>query len=166
MAKKLTIAESADALKAVNHRKDYATCVQMVKKYQKARTRVASAVKAGEPMPPGMPEWPISFSFNKKGIHLLMKKSGCAGLRMYPAIHENGQLTLVLVAFDENGNNLTPGADSVLSLAKKGAKASGAKKLKALSADDSLNADDSLSADDPTMDESQINPPFNSPPLP
>lgn len=155
MAKKITAAESVAQLKKANHKKAYAESVEMVKKYQKHRTKLQNAKKKGEPVPADAPEWPVCFSFNKKGIQHLLKKPGCAGLRMYPALHPDGHLTLVLVAFDEEGNNLTPGAKSVPSKSalKTAAPGGSFPALKAAS-------------DEDTLDESQINPPFYSPPLP
>ena len=53
------------------------------------------------------------FAFNRQGLGLVLAQAGCAGFRAYPAQHDDGSHTWVLVGVGPDGNDLT-GADAVL----------------------------------------------------
>jgi hypothetical protein len=52
--------------------------------------------------------WPI-FGFSRQALDDMLGQGGCAGIRIYPAQHDDGSLTVVLVGVDEGGSDMTQG---------------------------------------------------------
>lgn len=107
MPKKPTKAEAVRLLQAKSHRIALAEARKMAKKYQKFAKALATSVAAGAPAPAETPSLPNSYQFNKKSVLKLLKENGAVGLRIYPGLDDEGQMTLLLVAFDEQGENIT-----------------------------------------------------------
>lgn len=124
----------------------------MAKKYQKFAKALAASVAAGAPAPADTPPLPNAYQFNKKGVLKLLKETGAVGLRIYPGLDDEGQMTLLLVAFDEQGENITypPVSPAVAPKAAKGSKA--------------LKADED--PDEGVLDDTQRCPPYPAPPTP
>jgi hypothetical protein len=155
MAKKVPQAAAASQLQSSSHQVGHERAVKMVKQYQKVRKALLAAHKSGSTMPASLPELGLSYSFNAASIRKLLKKPGAAGIRIYPAVNEANQLTMVLVAFDEAGNNInTPPAVSTKAGASAKSKAGPGMALK------------NTENDGNTLDDSQINPPYSAPPTP
>jgi hypothetical protein len=104
-AKKITSGEAILDLKKRKHDIDPSDATAIVKKYQSFRTKLIKAKEAGDIIPDKTPELPISVSYNKKAIQLLLKHPESQGIRIYPAI-KDGALTFVLVGIDANGENI------------------------------------------------------------
>jgi hypothetical protein len=51
----------------------------------------------------------IASAFNKKTLLDILNQEKCLGIRMYYAKKENGESTLVLVGFEENGDDIYDG---------------------------------------------------------
>ena len=105
-SKKISSEQAMQDLAARKHHVDQTTAAAMVKKYKSFRTKLASAKKNGGDLPANVPDLPTFITYNKKAIQNLLKKSDCAGLRIYPAINADNALTLVLVGVDEAGENI------------------------------------------------------------
>ncbi len=52
---------------------------------------------------------PISLSIPKSEIESLISQTECSKLRMYFGMNEQNKLTIVLIAADNNGNDITSG---------------------------------------------------------
>lgn len=52
---------------------------------------------------------PISLSIPKSEIESLISQTECSKLRMYFGMNEQNMLTIVLIAADNNGNDITSG---------------------------------------------------------
>jgi hypothetical protein len=52
--------------------------------------------------------WPI-LGFHRKAYERILGQDGCVGIRTYPAQHDDGRLTVVLVGVDEKGSDMTGG---------------------------------------------------------
>ena len=52
---------------------------------------------------------PISLSIPKSEIESLISQTECSKLRMYFGMNEQNKLTIVLIAADSNGNDITSG---------------------------------------------------------
>ncbi len=139
-------------LQAKSHQIDLAKAKKMARKYQKFAKELAAAVAAGSPAPADTPPLPNAYQFNKKGVQKLLKETGAVGLRIYPGLDDNGQMTLVLVAFDEKGENIT--YPPVAPMAKK------AKSGKALKSGGDEDPNEGV------LDDTQTCPPYPAPPLP
>lgn len=119
MAKKIPVAQVLQQLKEKNHQISRTKAVKMAKKYQKFRKEFEKAVADGGSVPAKSPALSISYSFNAKSIKRLLKEPGAVGIRMYPGINEDNNVNLILVAFDEAGNNINYSAGtSTVSKAK------------------------------------------------
>ena len=105
-SKKLTQQQAMEDLAKRKHHVAQSTAASMVKKYKTFRTKLASASKNGGALPATVPDLPTFVTYNKKAIQGLLKKPGCAGIRIYPAINNENTLTFVLVAIDEAGENI------------------------------------------------------------
>lgn len=148
MPKKVPQAAAAGQIQQTTHKLAQSNAIKMVKKFQKVRKELMAAKAKGQAVPAGFPEIGISFAFNAKAIKQLLKKPGAVGIRIYPAVNAENNLTLVLTAFDADGNNISiPDAAA-------------AKALKAAGALGGAEDDSS------TLDDAQINPPYNSPSTP
>jgi hypothetical protein len=60
------------------------------------------------------PNEPFGFNVGRNIIDQILAQPGCAGLRIYKAINEEGSQTLVYAGVDRNGNTIVeyPGVDS------------------------------------------------------
>lgn len=154
MPKKPTKAEAVKLLQAKSHQIDLAKAKKMAKKYQKFAKALAASVAAGAPAPADTPPLPYAYQFNKKGIQKLLKETGAVGLRIYPGLDDQGQMTLVLVAFDENGNNITYPPVTPLTKDKAG------KARKALKSGGDEDPNEGV------LDDTQICPPYPAPTTP
>lgn len=67
-------------------------------------------VKARRDADRGKPDAERPFAFNRKGLELLLGQQGCVGVRAYPAQHDDGEHTWVLVGVDGEGNDMKSGA--------------------------------------------------------
>lgn len=105
-SKKITAEQAMEDLSKRKHQVTQTTAASMVKKYKAFRTKLASASKNGTAIPATTPELPTFVTYNKKAIQGLLKKTGCAGIRIYPAINDANTLTFVLVAINEAGENI------------------------------------------------------------
>lgn len=47
--------------------------------------------------------YPYSESFSKKSVQRLLGQNGCAGLRIFSGLQDDGQVVFVLMGFDGNG---------------------------------------------------------------
>ena len=116
-SKKITTEQAMEDLAKRKHIVEESKASTMVKKYKTFRTRLATAKKNGS-APANTPDLPVSITYNKKAIQNLLKKTGCTGLRIYPAINEGNSLTFVLVGVDEYGENIinggTAGSDAAM----------------------------------------------------
>jgi len=106
MAKKASLSQALQQLKEKNHQISRTKAVKMVKKYQKFRKEYIKAVENGEPVSSTSPALSISYSFNAKSIKRLLKEPAAVGLRIYPGVDADNNVTMILVAFDEAGNNI------------------------------------------------------------
>jgi hypothetical protein len=149
MARKIPVAKAMQLLKDGNHQISRAKAVKMARKYQKFRKELAKAVESGAPAPSNSPELSICYSFNAKSIKRLLKEPNAVGIRIYPGISDDKNLTMVLVAFDEAGNNInyTSGLSTI-------------SKAKGLQA----NPDDE--EDSGILDDGQLCPPCEAPATP
>jgi hypothetical protein len=50
------------------------------------------------------------FGFHRKGIDRVLAQPGCVGVRIYPARHDDGSDTWVVVGVDGSGSDMTSGA--------------------------------------------------------
>lgn len=105
-SKKPTPQQAAEDLKQRKHRLAAGQAEQMVKALEKVRKQVTKAKKDGNPIPESTPEWPKSWTVNKAVFRQLMKKPGCIGIRIFPALNNEGKVTLVMMAVDDQGNNI------------------------------------------------------------
>jgi len=151
MAKKIPAAQAFTALAASKHSISKANADKWAKRYQKFVKDLAKAVAAGTPPPANTPEMGYAFSFNKKSVQKILKESGAVGLRIYPGINDDGKLTMILVAFDEAGNNITY---TEMPAAAKGKPTKG---VKTTAGDD---------PDDGLLDDAQMCPPYPAPVVP
>lgn len=51
----------------------------------------------------------ISAVFEKEIIEQILNQEGCAGIRIYNALNEEGKITFVLVGYDKEENDMTDG---------------------------------------------------------
>jgi hypothetical protein len=71
-----------------------------------ARHRAAAGAGRGN-APPGRPAGP--YGFHAEAFERILSQPGCVGIRAYPAAHEDGTPSLVLVGVDADGNDMTAG---------------------------------------------------------
>ncbi|MCZ8021876.1 MAG: hypothetical protein O9302_14770 [Cyclobacteriaceae bacterium] len=71
---------------------------------KQAREWVARYRKENE----GNPKVLYSETFDKDLIQELLNEPGCAGIRIYNSIDDEGKLQLILVGVDSNGKNILP----------------------------------------------------------
>lgn len=105
----------------------------MIKKYAAVRKNINTS-KAGFILK--LPTLPVSITYNKQCIEQLINQEGCLGIRIYPAINKAFGLTFVIVAIDDQGENIFA-ADSSL-----------------------LNSTATSTASRSIVDEGQTNPPY------
>lgn len=119
MAKNNPIAQVLKQLKEKNHKISRSKAAKMAKKYQKFRKEVEKSIVNGAPLPANSPALGISYSFNATRIKKILKEPGAVGLRIYPGVNDDNNVTMILVAFDADGNNINYTAGtSTLSKAK------------------------------------------------
>jgi hypothetical protein len=82
-------------------KKDHKISKDEARKYTK---RFRDKVKRKEPLPPLLP-----LAFHRDGYDRILSQPGCVAIRAYPALHEDGRTTLVLVGVDADGNDLVDG---------------------------------------------------------
>lgn len=58
----------------------------------------------------GQPSRWKTFGFHRLAFERILRQPGCAGIRIYPAQHDDGRPTVVLVGVDEKGSDMTGGA--------------------------------------------------------
>ena len=107
--KKINAAQAMDDLRTRKHHIEETKASGMLKKFKSFRTKLAGAIKNGDPVPANCPDLPIAVTYNKKAIQSLLKLPGFDGLRIFPAINADNAMTFVLVGIDENGNTI-PGS--------------------------------------------------------
>lgn len=151
MNKKIPVAQAIASLAASKHAIAKADADKWAKRYQKFIKALANAVAEGAPAPAITPEMGQVFSFNKKGVQKILKESGAVGLRIYPGINDDKKLTMILVAFDAAGNNITYTEMPVAAKSKTG---------KPLKNQPPEKSDDGL------LDDAQVCPPYPAPSLP
>ncbi|MCE2732559.1 MAG: hypothetical protein LW821_04255 [Flammeovirgaceae bacterium] len=71
---------------------------------KQAREWVARYRKENE----GNPKVLYSETFDKNFIQELLNEPGCAGIRIYNSIDDEGQLQFILVGVDKDGKNILP----------------------------------------------------------
>jgi len=71
---------------------------------KQAREWVARYRKENE----GNPKVLYSETFDKEFIQELLNEPGCAGIRIYNSIDDEGQLQFILVGVDKDGKNILP----------------------------------------------------------
>ena len=151
MAKKIPVTQAITTLSANKHSISKANADKWAKRYQKFVKDLAKAVAAGTPPPPNTPALGYAFSFNKKSVQKVLRETSAVGLRIYPGINDEGKLTMILVAFDAEGNNITytqmPAA----------AKGKAGKAVKTTQGDE---------PDDGLLDDAQTCPPYPAPTVP
>ena len=109
--KKHTLRTAMQELQSAKHAVSFETASGMVKQFKRFRNRMTRARQTGL-LTGDVPHLPVCLSFNKAAIYQLMKTPGCVGIRFYPAINSNQQLTLVIVGVDETGENILPAKTS------------------------------------------------------
>jgi hypothetical protein len=57
----------------------------------------------------GNPAAEHPFAFNRQGLALVLGQQGCVAVRAYPAQHDDGSHSWVLVGVDGQGNDMTGG---------------------------------------------------------
>jgi len=57
----------------------------------------------------GKPDAERPFAFHRLGLDPVLAQAGCVGIRAYPAQHDDGSHTWVLVGVDKDGNDMTAG---------------------------------------------------------
>jgi hypothetical protein len=67
----------------------------------RAAHRAAAAAVGAQPTGP--------YGFHAEAFHRILGQPGCVGIRVYPATHDDGQQSLVLVGVDGQGNDMTGG---------------------------------------------------------
>ena len=152
MAKRMTAAQSMQDLQGNNHQIPLEKAKKMANKYQRFRNKLEKASKAGGEAPADTPSMANCFAFKKKDVLKILKPTEAVGLRIYPGIGEAGDLTVILVAFDAEGNNIDSEVYPVLLKAQKGGKVK-----KTGTGDD---------PDDGVLDDAQRCPPYSAPPTP
>jgi hypothetical protein len=50
-----------------------------------------------------------SFAFHRMGVERVLNQPGCVGVRAYPAQHDDGTNTWVLVGVDDKGSDMVDG---------------------------------------------------------
>ena len=117
-AKKLTPSESVADLLSRTHKVEKGKPEKMVKAFDKASRQLAKAKKNGEAVPEITPEWPKCWTINAKALRALLKKTDAIGVRFFPALADDGGVTLVMVAVDSNNNNIIAPPDAAPKAAK------------------------------------------------
>ena len=92
---------------------------KMVKKYKQVRKKLM-ALNEEEGLK--LPAFPISVTYNKAAMDGLVNLPGCVGIRVYPAVTKENELTFVLVGVDADGENIygTAGAKTAKQLTTSG----------------------------------------------
>ena len=145
--KKMTPLDAVEDLQQRNHRITKGSAEKMVKAFEKQSRLLSKALKNGTATPEQLPDWPKCWTFNKKLFQMLLKKPDAQGIRFFPAIADDGGVTLVVVAVDSQGNNIKTAEQA------NPTKAATAKKALAL-----RSATTEL--DNNAFDEAQRNPPY------
>ena len=78
----------------------------MLKRYKCFWKKLLETKRAGGGVFGNIPNLPICLTYNKSAIYQLMKLAGCVSIRIYFAINEKQQLSLVMVGVDEAGDNI------------------------------------------------------------
>ena len=154
MAKKIPVKQAMDELSGSEHSISKAAADKWAKRYQKFIKDLNKAVAEGTPPPANTPEIGYAFSFNKKSVQKILKVVHAVGLRIYPGINDEGRLTMILVAFDADGNNITYTQMPAAAKSKTG------KTVKTAATSGEDDPDDGL------VDDSQLCPPYPAPTVP
>jgi hypothetical protein len=103
---KITQVQAMQDLKITNHQISADFAALMVKKYKRFRRKMIQAKNTDGVCPSNAPDLPLCLTYNKTAIHNLLKTPSCTAIRIYLAINDNGQLTLVMVGVDATGENM------------------------------------------------------------
>lgn len=52
---------------------------------------------------------PAPFAFRREALERVLAQPGCVGVRLHPALHDDGSSTWVLVGVNDTGNDMTDG---------------------------------------------------------
>ncbi|MES2646857.1 MAG: hypothetical protein V4717_08290 [Bacteroidota bacterium] len=52
------------------------------------------------------PHFPLAITYGKEALTKLMEQAGCEGVRIYPGINKENELTLVFVGINAGGHNM------------------------------------------------------------
>jgi len=110
--KKITPEEAVADLKGRKHTVSKGTANAMIKRFKNQSGKVAKAAKSIETATEAAITYPAFLSYNKKAITKVLGQSGCIGLRIYPALNDQNEFTVVMVGIDENNNNIVPQDDA------------------------------------------------------
>ncbi len=143
----MTPLDAVEDLQQRNHRIAKGSAEKMVKAFDKQTKLLSKALKNGNATPELLPDWPKCWTFNKKLFQMLLKKPDAQGIRFFPAIADDGGVTLVVVAVDSQGNNIKTAEQA------KPTKTAAAKNALALKSS-------TTELDGNAFDEAQRNPPY------
>ena len=110
--KKITPEEAVADLKGRKHAVSKGSASAMIKKFKSQSGKVAKAAKAIDTATEVAITYPTFLSYNKKAITKILGQADCIGLRIYPALNDQNEFTLVLVGVDEKNNNIVPSDDA------------------------------------------------------
>lgn len=90
-------------LQKINHFIARSSAIVMQRKYKAFRNRLSKNKAA---LPFLFPSLPTCISYKKEAIKSLLSQKGCYGLRIYPGITKNNELTMIFVGFNKGGENM------------------------------------------------------------
>jgi hypothetical protein len=110
--KKITPEEAVADLKSRKHAVSKGSASAMIKKFKSQSGKVAKAAKSMETTTQAAITYPAFLTYNKKAISKILGQTDCVGLRIYPALNDQNEFTLVLVGVDGKNNNIVPSDDA------------------------------------------------------
>ncbi len=134
---KITPQEAVADLKKRDQKITKSKAVAMVKKFKSQSEKIT---------------YPDFLSYNGEAITKLLSQEGCIGLRIYPAVNDNNEFTLVMVGIDGENNNILLDSGSAETMSTSVEKSTSAVAAETVEADG-----------DEILDEGQASPPYPPP---
>lgn len=82
------------------------TAVTMTTRYRKDYESLAASSVQNQAV------LPLSETFNRSALDALLAKTGCEGIRIYYGLDEESKVHAILVAVDENNEDILPGSNT------------------------------------------------------
>ncbi|MES2648119.1 MAG: hypothetical protein V4717_14675 [Bacteroidota bacterium] len=101
----ISIPKQVSDLDTTSHSINRASVAPMIKRYDDFRQQL---IEVKSSLPFEIPELPIGVMFKKNAITEVMADYSCCGIKIVPAINENGELTVVIFAVCYFGDNIYP----------------------------------------------------------